>query len=206
MTNLQTNTSLAASQNLNLFEVVLVWTTKNKYSLPRFQYFVTKREKFNSSQDAELWLWTTLCTEAAIGNFQDKSSSSFRREVESRQTLSWIYFNWWGKGENTYFKYFWINVLKNEIYACSKQSFSWQTPAMPQALKSTGLKEMGSKDKPRYSTVTLDWHSPCLSSPGTAPQTDPQQSLSSNTICKAQLHWERNPMLPVKTTEASLEV
>lgn len=54
MTNLQTNTSLIASQNLNLFEVVLVWTTKNKYSLPHFQYFVTEREKFNRSQGAEL--------------------------------------------------------------------------------------------------------------------------------------------------------
>lgn len=134
MTNLQTNTSLTASHNLNPFEVVLIWTTKNKYSLPHFQHFVTKKEKFNSSQDAELWLGTTLCTEAAMGNFQDRSSSSFRREVKSWQTLSWTYFNWWGKGENAYFKYFWINVLKNAIEACSKQSLTWQTPAMPQGL------------------------------------------------------------------------
>jgi len=31
---------------------------KTKYSLPRFQHLVTKRGKFNSSEDAELWLWT----------------------------------------------------------------------------------------------------------------------------------------------------
>lgn len=110
MTNLQTNTSLAASQNLNPFEVVLVWTTKNKYSLPHCQYFVTKREKFNGSQDAELWLWTTPCTEtlkhhqAAVGKFQDRSSSGFRREVESWQILSWTYFNWWGKGGKRIFQ------------------------------------------------------------------------------------------------------
>lgn len=70
--------------------------------------------------------------QAATGNFQDRSSLGFRREVKSWQTSGWSYFNWGGKGENAYFKYFWINVLKNAIQACSKQSFTWQTPAMPE--------------------------------------------------------------------------
>lgn len=102
MTNLQTNTSLTASQNLNPFEVVLVWTTKNKYSLPHFQYFVTKREKFSSSQMLNSDCEQLIALEhhqAAVGKFQDRSSSGFRREVESWQTLGWSYFNWEEKGK-----------------------------------------------------------------------------------------------------------
>lgn len=162
MTNLQTNTGLAASHNLNLFEVVLVWTTKNKYSLPHFQYFVTKREKFNSSQGAELWLWTTCCTETPPScNWELPGQAQLRLQERSQELTNfrWILnFNWGEKGK--------MHISN------TSELMSWNMKFKPAAKKGSPgkpqqwLKEMGCKGKPKPCTVTLP--QPGLSPPGAA--------------------------------------